>query len=102
MVIKSVGMVRKLQSPKHYWQARRIGYRIGILVKRTEATIKQFNPDLFKAKEFVRCPYCGNKLPPGLMNISKHWVECPHSPILKNSLESKTLLIDEIKKNIKF
>jgi hypothetical protein len=71
-------------------------------MKKHEDTIKNFDPDQFKTKSFVRCPYCGENLPPGLMNISKHWVECPHSPILKNSLGTKTPLIDAIKKNIKF
>ncbi|MFL5811341.1 MAG: hypothetical protein ACJ749_17595 [Flavisolibacter sp.] len=69
---------------------------------KSEGTIKEFYPDLYKKKQFVACPYCSSCILPGYSNIVKHWVECPKNPQFVKSLELKTPLIDEIKKNIKF
>jgi hypothetical protein len=66
-----------------------------------EGILKEAMADLWKNKEFVTCRYCAKKLAPGLMSEAEHWSKCPKNPRLIKMLETKSPLIDHLKKIIK-
>lgn len=70
-------------------------------MKTWQGIISEDMPGLYKPKEFVVCPYCNEKLSPGLMNIAKHWTVCPDNPIQHERMKMETPLIDELKKIVK-
>jgi hypothetical protein len=70
-------------------------------MKPFEGTISEITT-LWKPKTYVSCPYCESCILPGYMNVVKHYLECPKNPKLMKIHETRSPLIDEIKKNIKF